>query len=91
MGARYPQSGRLVFQEELVVKNLTPNTPASSAALLKFTPPAQLNVFDFLFNPGEMPSTIPLGRNAPQVYRACPARPVAPEDGTGVGQMIVLG
>jgi len=38
---------------------------ASSLALLKFTPPAQLNVFDFLFNRGGMPLTIPLGRSAP--------------------------
>ena len=26
-----------------------------------FTPPAQLNVFDFLFNRGGMPLTIPMG------------------------------
>jgi hypothetical protein len=48
-------------------------------ALLKFTPPAQLNVFDFLFNRGGMftplnlkdiqlgPLTIPLGRSAPHL------------------------
>ena len=36
-----------------------------------FTPPAQLNVFDFLFNRGGMPLTIPLGPAPRNVYPAC--------------------
>ncbi len=55
---------------------LLPQVPPCGT-LLKFTPPAQLNVFDFLFNRGGMftplnlkdiqlgPLTIPLGRSAP--------------------------
>ena len=32
---------------------------------VKFTPPAQLNVFDFLFNRGGIPRAIPLGLALP--------------------------
>jgi len=35
-----------------------------------FTPPAQLNVFAFLFNRGGMPLTIPLERSVPFTF--CP-------------------
>ena len=38
-----------------------------------FTPPAKLNVFDFLFNQGGMPLTIPLG---PAPWNLYPARNV---------------
>ena len=44
-------------------------------------PPAQSNVFDFLFNRGGIPLTIPLGPTPCNVYPACP---VGSENRTGV-------
>ena len=37
-----------------------------------FTPSAQLNVFNFLFNRGGMPLTIPMGPTPWNLYPACP-------------------
>ena len=63
-----------------------------------FTPPAQLNVFDFLFNRGGIPGAIPLGPTPCNVYPvkseryftgACPACPVGQNDRTGVNSFSV--
>ncbi len=44
-------------------------SPVKEGAM--FTPPAQLNVFDFLFNRGGMPLTIPLGFTPWNSFSAC--------------------
>ena len=60
-------------------------SPVKEGAILEvhresggFTPPAQLNVFDFLFNRGGMPLTIPLGMALRNVYPACLRAPRLP-------------
>jgi len=65
-----------VFAKSAIRNPKSHIAPLAFALSLKLALPAQLNVFDFLFNRGEMPLIIPLGQSAPREKRSSTLPPL---------------